>query len=75
MDLVAHLLHIRADLLGNLGKNLLGEVPTCHTLLKFNKLDDISCAFLATRVAKFPLVPIQLFHGAEVSVSHTNNND
>ena len=72
---ISNTLHVGADLLRHLLKHLFRQVTHPHALLVFYELNNISGAFLSTRVSETATISIKLFHGGEVCITDANNND
>ena len=73
-ELALHL-HVGNELSRYFLKDLFSEISPLHSLIEDNELDDITLAGLTSRVPKTTTIPIQLFHGTEVSIANTDNDD
>eukprot|EP00353_Schmidingerella_taraikaensis_P017755 CAMPEP_0185601902 /NCGR_PEP_ID=MMETSP0436-20130131/1398_1 /TAXON_ID=626734 ORGANISM="Favella taraikaensis, Strain Fe Narragansett Bay" /NCGR_SAMPLE_ID=MMETSP0436 /ASSEMBLY_ACC=CAM_ASM_000390 /LENGTH=134 /DNA_ID=CAMNT_0028231935 /DNA_START=108 /DNA_END=512 /DNA_ORIENTATION=+ len=71
----AAVLHVADELIGDLLQDLLGQVTTHHCLIELDELDDIALTWLPVAVLETTTVTIEFFHGIEVCVAHTDNDD
>lgn len=68
-------LHKGAKLRWHLFEDLLGEVTPGACLVELNELHDVARTGLAARVLQHAIITIELFHGVEVSLTDSNDDD
>lgn len=74
--LVVHVLHVRAQLLRDLAKHLLGQVAFRNGFVELHKLDDVSGCASASVISEELVVAVELFHEFKFfTVTNTYNHD
>lgn len=73
--LVANVLHVGDELSGHLLQHLFSEVTSGHSLVELHELDDVARRSLSTAVMETTTVAIKLFHGTEVGVANSHDDD
>lgn len=71
----ANLLHVEANLLGDLLQYLLGEVAIPLAVKETHELDDVSRCYVTSNVPQKPIITIELLHVWEICISNSNDDD